>query len=242
MATSAETMGDPHNADDGRAIAPWWHTVLLVGLFLLITVAGAVFQHHVQTAPGTSHEHPHLAPLYLSLIAMEWGLVLYVRKGLRRRGVLLRDLIGGRWASWKGIARDTIIAGGFWSFWSLASFALERWLGPDQGAAIQTLLPQGPIEAPLWVALSISAGICEEVVFRGYFLAQFRAFTPGVLPAILLQAALFGISHGYQGAQATIEIAAYGALMGLLAVWRKNLRPGMIAHAWTDIFSGLIAR
>ncbi|MFI5167004.1 MAG: type II CAAX prenyl endopeptidase Rce1 family protein [Thermoanaerobaculales bacterium] len=242
MATSAETMGGPHNADDGRAIAPWWHTVLLVGLFLLITAAGAVFQHHVQTAPGTSHEHPHLAPLYLSLIAMEWGLVLYVRKGLWRRGVLLHDLIGRRWASWRDIVRDLILAFGFWSLWSLGGAAWQRWVRPDHAASIQTLLPRGLIEGVLWVGLSISAGICEEIVFRGYFLVQFRALTPGVLPAILLQAALFGISHGYQGAQATIEIAAYGALMGLLATWRGSLRPGMIAHAWTDIFNGLLAR
>jgi len=34
-------------------------------------------------------------------------------------------------------------------------------------------------------------------------------------------------------------IAALGALLGLLAVWRKSLRPGMFAHALTDAVSGL---
>ncbi len=38
-----------------------------------------------------------------------------------------------------------------------------------------------------------------------------------------------------------ITITVYGALFGLLAWWRRSLRPGMIAHAWTDIFSGVIS-
>lgn len=29
-----------------------------------------------------------------------------------------------------------------------------------------------------------------------------------------------------------------GALYGSLALWRKSLRPGMMAHAWSDILSG----
>ena len=42
---------------------------------------------------------------------------------------------------------------------------------------------------------------------------------------------------------ATIRLrltAIYGALFTLLALWRKSLRPGMIAHAWTDIVGGLL--
>jgi hypothetical protein len=34
----------------------------------------------------------------------------------------------------------------------------------------------------------------------------------------------------------------FGVLFGLLAVWRKSLRPCMIAHAWTDIFGVIIFR
>jgi uncharacterized protein len=57
--------------------------------------------------------------------------------------------------------------------------------------------------------------------------------------ALFLQAAVFGISHGYQGLEACAKIAVYGALFGLLALWRGSLRPGMIAHSGTDILSGI---
>jgi hypothetical protein len=56
---------------------------------------------------------------------------------------------------------------------------------------------------------------------------------------LFLQAALFGISHGYQGIEACAKIAIFGAMFGLLAIWRNSLRPGMMAHAWSDILSGI---
>lgn len=47
-------------------------------------------------------------------------------------------------------------------------------------------------------------------------------------------------AHGYQGVQACLAIAIYGVPFTLLALWRKSLRPGMIAHAWTDMAGGLL--
>ncbi len=111
--------------------------------------------------------------------------------------------------------------------------------GPDPAASIQALLPRRSIEILLWIGVSISAGVVEETVFRGYFQRQFEALTRSRAAALILQAALFGISHGYQGSRACFKIVVYGVLFGALALWRKNLRPGMMAHAWTDIAAGI---
>lgn len=35
-------------------------------------------------------------------------------------------------------------------------------------------------------------------------------------------------------------IAVYGAMFGFLALWRRSLRPGMMAHAWHDSFEGIL--
>jgi membrane protease YdiL (CAAX protease family) len=88
--------------------------------------------------------------------------------------------------------------------------------------------------------VSISAGISEEIVFRGYLQRQLTALTGRTWLALLLQVTVFGIAHGYQGVQNCVAIALYGALFTLLALWRKSLRPGMIAHACTDIAGGLL--
>ena len=85
----------------------------------------------------------------------------------------------------------------------------------------------------------MSAGICEEVVFRGYFQRQFAAFTKSKWIGLVLQATLFGIAHGYQGIGSCMLIVVFGLIFGATAMWRKSLRSGMIAHAATDILGGL---
>jgi uncharacterized protein len=118
---------------------------------------------------------------------------------------------------------------------------MDRLVGPAHAASIETLLPQQVVEIVLWIALSISAGICEELVFRGYLQRQFHAYTHSRWVALFLQAMLCGISHSYQGTDACVKIAVFGLLYGSLALWRRSLRPGMMAHAGSDIVSGLFA-
>ncbi len=100
----------------------------------------------------------------------------------------------------------------------------------------------GPFESILWVGLAVTAGICEETIFRGYLQRQFVAWTRSASVGVLLSAVLFGAGHIYQGAKATIVIGVYGLLFGILAEARQNLRPGIITHAWHDALTGLIIR
>jgi membrane protease YdiL (CAAX protease family) len=223
-----------------KLVAPRWHTVLFVALFLALTLSGALFQREVRSQPGRLLQHPDVVPLYVSLMAMEWGLFFYVWKGgLRRSGTKLRDLIGGGWRSARDVAVDASLALGLWTVWMIVEKGWEYWFGPEHTASIQASLPRRAVEILLWVGVSISAGICEEVVFRGYFQRQFEVFTRSKWIALVLQAALFGITHGYQGVEACMKIAIFGALYGLLAFWRGSLRPGMIAHSGSDILSGI---
>jgi membrane protease YdiL (CAAX protease family) len=93
----------------------------------------------------------------------------------------------------------------------------------------------------LWIALSVTAGICEEAIFRGYLQPQFMALTRNAPAGILLAAVVFGAAHAYQGYKMIILIAFYGAMFGGLAYWRGSVRPGMIAHAWQDSLNGVLA-
>jgi len=221
-----------------RPIAPIWHTALLLVVFIGMAVGGAVLQQHA--APTRALPRPgSVIPLYLSLLVMEWGLVLYVRRGIRHSGTSIRDLVGGRWSRPRDVIADVLLALAAWGVWTALALAWERWMVPDHAATVGTLLPRHPVEIALWVAISVTAGFVEELVFRGYLQAQFHAWTRRRTAALFLQAALFGISHGYQGVQACLKIGLYGLLMGTLALGRRSLRPGMIAHAWTDIAGGI---
>ena len=236
MAEDSVTASGPRSRG---LIAPVWHTVLLVTIFLGITIAGALFQRHAQSSTGALQRHPNVVPLYLSLIAVEWLLVYGVWAGIHSRGVRLVDLIGGRWHSAKDILIHIALAIVVWILWLGIQAGVSRMV-PSHAKSVSALLPQNPLEVVLWIATSLSAGFCEEVAFRGYFQKQFEAMTGSSVAGVNLQAILFGISHGYQGLQAIVMIILFGFLFGILASWRKSLRPGMILHAWSDIYAGYL--
>jgi membrane protease YdiL (CAAX protease family) len=110
-------------------------------------------------------------------------------------------------------------------------------VGPSETKSLGFLNPQGVVEVTLWVMMSLTAGFCEELVFRGYLQAQFLGLTGHAAYGVPAQAVVFGISHIYQGIKKVIVITVLGILFGLLAQWRKSLRPGMISHAWSDILN-----
>ena len=93
-----------------------------------------------------------------------------------------------------------------------------------------------------YLLLTLTAGICEELIFRGYLYKHFAAITGSLLAGLVLQGILFGAAHGYQGPKYMLIIAIYGCLFGLLAQWRRSLRPGMMAHFLQDGIIGLIGR
>lgn len=92
----------------------------------------------------------------------------------------------------------------------------------------------------LWVVLSITAGICEEAVYRGYLQKQFVALTKSVPGGIVLSALAFGAAHSYQGFAKASLIGVMGAMGGTLAYWCGSVRPGMIAHAVQDVLGGFV--
>jgi membrane protease YdiL (CAAX protease family) len=214
------------------AIAPAWHTAALIAFLILMSAAGGTMRRgaHVSNLPL----------LYISLMAGEWGLVYYVWRGLRRTSVDLLPFIGGRWTA-PAVLGDALLGAGVWLLWKGAAFCFSPWLSTDAAPAISRLMPHGVAESSLWVLLSISAGISEEIVFRGYLQRQLTGWTGRGSIALLFQSTMFGIAHAYQGWRACLVIAAYGALFTMLALWRKSLRPGMIAHAWTDVVAGLLS-
>ena len=220
-------------------IAPAWHTIVFIAIFVGLSVVGGFFQHAVRQHPQATVPSGNAVPRYISVLVSEWLLVLYVRMGVHKRGVRLRDIVGGRWATPKEVMKDTALGAGLWAVW--IGLMSPHVLGGGTNAA-QGLLPQGILESLVWIPLALSAGFCEELAFRGYLQKQFQAIAGSVPLAVLFQAIVFGVGHLYEGVGATTRITLFGVLFGLLAVWRKSLRPGMIAHAWSDIFGVIIFR
>jgi uncharacterized protein len=224
-------------------IASWKH---LSG-FLAIMAAILAFGFYAQYAGGSAGSSPQSGQLaghgyaiqiYLSALAMDWALLYYCWGGVKRHGGNLWSLAGGRWSSWRDVLGDLAVAAPFWAAFEGAAYGLHRLLGPGADKTVDSLLPHSLLEVVLWIATCITAGICEEMAFRGYLQRQFHALTGGLPWAVLAQALVFGVAHSYQGWRNVLVICALGVLLGALAAWRKNLRANMIAHAWADIWEG----
>jgi membrane protease YdiL (CAAX protease family) len=83
------------------------------------------------------------------------------------------------------------------------------------------------------IAIAVTAGVCEEVVFRGYLQRQYALFLGSRFAAILLQAILFAAVH--PGAR--LEVFVIGVLLGILARKARSLRPGIVCHLLIDLLS-----
>ena len=220
----------------GAAVAPWWHT----GLLMALLIAGSLLSsRHAHSSSVAAHH----VTRYLLGIAAEWTFLLLTWWGLRLRRIAMRDLLGFR-PGLQSLVEDIGAAAVFWITAAIILVVIGLVLrlvhltAPQQ--TLMAIAPHTPLELLLWVILSASAGFCEEFAFRGYFLRQFSSIGGGVWLGVVFSSLLFGISHGYEGAAGMIAIAAYGAMFCVLALVRNSLRPGMIAHAWHDIFSGVM--
>ena len=224
------------------AVAPAWHTILFLVVIFAFAAASAHSQHQILESHGR-------IAAYLLTMAWEYALVGYILWGARRKGARLQDMVGGKWNRPEDFLLDVAVAFGFWIVAAAVLAGLSFALGLASASQVAEakkqlgpMLPRTGMELGVWIALSATAGLCEEIMFRGYLQKQFRVATRSTAAAIVMQAIVFGIAHAYQGGRRIVLIGVYGALFGILAAWRKSLRPGMIGHALQDSFSGVAFR
>ncbi|MFZ3266457.1 MAG: CPBP family intramembrane glutamic endopeptidase [Terriglobales bacterium] len=224
-----------------KQIASWVH---LAGFLLIMAGTAAMGFRAQQAGSGGAATAGQLAShskaIYFYLVAglMDWALLYYCWVGVHRRGGKLDTLSGGRWTSWSSLATDMAIAVPFWVLWEGAARAVNWALGPSNAKTVDSLLPHSLLEILVWIAVSITAGFCEEIAFRGYLQRQLHALSGNIGVAVIAQAFVFGVAHGYQGWKAVIVISVLGVLYGVLAAWRRNLRANVMAHAASDIWEG----
>jgi membrane protease YdiL (CAAX protease family) len=227
--TRAETQ-----PDTPRPVASLWHTVVVLAVIVALVLWGR-FQAEQMRAIA----NPDRIGNYKRIILSEWLTLALVLVGVRLHGSSLLTVMGDRWGSLRRFLREVGIAIVF----LVATIMFSSLTGSHGDAgdrATQFLLPQGRMEIALWVILSITAGICEEAVYRGYLQKQFMALTSSVPAGIILSALAFGLAHSYQGFTRVLTIGVMGAMGGILAYWCRSVRPGMIAHATQDVLGAFL--
>jgi membrane protease YdiL (CAAX protease family) len=106
---------------------------------------------------------------------------------------------------------------------------------------VKELLPQSDAEYRGFQALALTAGTCEEVLYRG-FLVSYVAALVGVWPAVFIAGTVFGVAHFYQGVRGMIKIGLLGVATAALFVASGSLLWPMILHVAMDLQGGAIGR
>jgi membrane protease YdiL (CAAX protease family) len=107
----------------------------------------------------------------------------------------------------------------------------------QQARGFLALLPTNGEERVTFAALAVTAGICEEVLFRGFGIAYVRWVWPGATHAVLIviTSTVFGFAHLYQGVRGVVLTGIVGALLASVTLSTGTLVPAMVMHALLDL-------
>lgn len=105
---------------------------------------------------------------------------------------------------------------------------------------LQWLLPHTQRELEAFMRVSTTAGICEEVLYRG-FLAWFLAHWMPFWLAMTVSGVLFGLAHAYQGRAGVIKTGLIGIAFGGLTLLAQSIIPAIVLHIAVDAINGRLA-
>lgn len=110
--------------------------------------------------------------------------------------------------------------------------------------ALAFFLPVTEEELRWFTYLVVSAGICEEVLFRGFLMPFLHHAPPhpGWTLALVVSSFCFGWNHLYQGVSGVFSTALAGFAFGLLFLLTGNLVLPMLMHAVVDLQIVLVLR
>jgi membrane protease YdiL (CAAX protease family) len=219
---------------------PWDLWLIFIVLGVVVPWRGRIRLRELLAKPhiGTAER----VSLYLSSIAFQWVATVVVGWRAWAHGFHAAELglvVNHRWT----IAAVSILGAGL--------IATLHWLnlrrmgrrGTNVPEALQALaqriLPQSTAEMPPFFALAVTAGVCEEFIYRGFAMAAFaRTGLPG-WSVLLASSVLFGLAHLYQGRGGFLGTMILGALFGAVRIGYDSLVPAVLWHVAVDVVAGV---
>ena len=145
------------------------------------------------------------------------------------------------WRLYVGIALAAIVA-----VFVLRQNAKVRALPPDRlqrlvpkFTGVESIVPRTPSEYQWFQAVSWTAGVCEELLYRG-FLTWLVAAYAGPAAALVIVSVAFGLGHAYQGPKGIVKVSMLGVVFGSIVLASGWLIPAMFIHAMIDLAGGTV--
>lgn len=223
---------------------PWDFVLILLFLAIVIPWRGQLRIRQLMSKPEpTSADR---LSLYWSTILFQWILLLVVAWRCLARTVEPEELGISLSEPWR-IAWTTI---GLTALLCLNQIAGLRRIArvPPEGrgaffAITERLVPRNLKETWVFAILACTAGITEEILYRGFVFAAFVRMVVNYGPpnglAAILSSAWFSLAHLYQGKRGILTTFVVGLIFVSVRIWTGSLVPVIIAHAGIDLVAGI---
>jgi membrane protease YdiL (CAAX protease family) len=226
-------------------LTPFWlDHLLVVVLAVFFPIRASTFGFRRLTLAPPDRVADMRRSLYLQAMAVQWGLSA-LTLGIwwwRRRSA---TALGLEPQSTNQLGWGLVVAGtvaiAFWIFRMRIGrdpAALDRM--QERFRHLERMLPHTLRERNLFYLVSLTAGICEELLYRGYLL-WYLAHWLDTIPAVAVASLIFGIGHAYQGWKGILTTAVVGAVMAIVYLGSGSLWPAMAIHAIIDMHAGSLA-
>ena len=103
---------------------------------------------------------------------------------------------------------------------------------------VEFIIPRSPDEYQWFQAVSWTAGVCEELLYRGFLTWVVAAYV-GMAPAVVIVSIAFGLGHAYQGPRGVAKTGLVGLVLACIVLLSGWLVPAMIIHGLIDSASGV---
>jgi len=209
-----------------------------IGLFVDHFVLWPMFLRRSQTDPSRARLWLWSSWMILLWTLVAAGVALWLFEA--RTWEALRFIVPHGWRLWSalGLVFALAITNGHTAVKIVRSNRSKRIKVANPN--VEKLSPHTRPELGVFVGLSLSAGFCEEFIFRGYLIWAIQPAL-GLWSAAALSAVLFAMAHAYQGVQGIITTGIIGSLLTVVVLITGSLLPAIVLHALIDIGQGLIA-
>lgn len=216
---------------DQKLILPLWQVLLiLIGLPAVYIVNSLM---PWSTGLLRQHDHTFFFQFWGSIALLHWISVALIIFFLKRTGIRLNaiglNLSTIRIAVMMGIP---IVIGSL--------LIVLRSAGIDPGSQHPDVVsPATMKERWFWIFMSLTAGFCEELVYRGFAIRALQGHNIHILIAVCIATFSFVFMHGVSVLALVPFVIIYvmGLIFSLLFLWRRSLVPGICLHTLFDLMS-----
>jgi len=180
--------------------------------------------------------------LYLSTILFQWVLTGLIGWRAFSRGLSVNEL--GLSAPW---APKILLI----TFVGAIAIALGHWLNLRRMAGMShpsiellramaaRIFPRSGSELCFYLLLALTAGVCEEFIFRGFVVTAMSRAGLSDWEVVVLSSLMFGLAHLYQGRGGSIGTGLLGVMFAAVRIAYYSLLPVMVWHAVLDVVAGI---